>query len=207
MKAVVTLTADASGVQVGVTHAMKQLDRLNSAVGQLRGLAVANFLENIFRGIASGAMEELKRLGDLGRTYSAEGMAGANQLTVAQQQSDIRLGQAFGGITAAIDQATAQHLKDLTDYIVAHKDDIGQAMAAVAGFGLGLAEITAKSLAVFGEFIDWVSNSTPEKIASDAGMVGVDAVNTTFLGVGGYAGAKVGVEAIYEILRQKLGGD
>ena len=207
MKAVLTLTADASGVRVGINQAMKQLDRLNSAVGQLRGLAVANVLGNLFSGIASGVMDELKRLGELGRTYSGEGMAGAAQLAIAQQQSDQQLGQAFGGITAAIDQATAQHLKDLTSYIVAHKDDIGQAMAAVAGFGMGLADITANALATFGELIDWVANSTPEKMAKDVGMLVVDTVNTAYSGHVGYEFGKAGIQSIYTLLYEKLGGD
>jgi len=60
----------------------------------------------VFRGLADGAMSELKRLEDLGRTYSAEGMGAANQLAIAQQQSDQTLGEAFGPITAATSNRT-----------------------------------------------------------------------------------------------------
>jgi len=206
MKAVITLTADASGVSVGVSKAMKSLENLQAGVSQLRSLAVAGILADVFRGLANGAMDELKRLEDLGRTYSPEGMAAANQLAIAQQQSDQTLGQAFGPITAAIDQMKVQAIKDLTDYLVANKEPIGQAMAALAGFTVGLAEMTAQTLVAFGQFVDWISNNTPAKIAADVGTT----AGQTFIGGGNQAlgGAMtMAIDNIYQIIRQKLGGD
>ena len=206
MKAVITLTADASGVSVGVSKAMKSLENLQAGVSQLRSLAVAGILANVFRGLANGAMDELKRLEDLGRTYSPEGMAAANQLAIAQQQSDQTLGQAFGPITAAIDQMKVQAIKDLTDYLVANKEPIGQAMAALAGFTVGLAETTAEFLVALGKFVDWVSNSTPGEIAADVGT----AAGESFLGGGNMAlgGANMtAIGLIYDVIKSKLGGD
>ena len=206
MKAVITLTADASGVSVGVSKAMKSLENLQAGVSQLRSLAVAGILANVFRGLANGAMDELKRLEDLGRTYSPEGMAAANQLAIAQQQSDITLGQAFGPVTAAIDQMKVQAIKDLTDYLVANKEPIGQAMAALAGFTVGLAETTAEFLVALGKFVDWVSNSTPGEIAADVGT----AAGESFLGGGNMAlgGANMtAIGLIYDVIKSKLGGD
>lgn len=206
MKAVITLTADASGVSVGVSKAMKSLEDLQAGVSQLRSLAVAGILANVFRGLANGAMDELKRLEDLGRTYSPEGMAAANQLAIAQQQSDQTLGQAFGPITAAIDQMKVQAIKDLTDYLVANKEPIGQAMAALAGFTVGLAEMTAQTLVAFGTLVDWISNNTPEQMAADVGM----AAGNSFLGGGNAALGSANITAIgliYDILKSKLGGD
>ena len=206
MKAVITLTADASGVSVGVSKAMKSLENLQAGVSQLRSLAVAGILANVFRGLANGAMDELKRLEDLGRTYSPEGMAAANQLAIAQQQSDQTLGQAFGPITAAIDQMKVQAIKDLTDYLVANKEPIGQAMAALAGFTVGLAEMTAQTLVAFGTLVDWISNNTPEQMAADVGM----AAGNSFLGGGNAALGSANITAIgliYDILKSKLGGD
>jgi hypothetical protein len=206
MKAVITLTADASGVSVGVSKAMKALDSLQQGVSQLRSLAVAGILANVFRGLADGAMDELRRLEGLGRSYSPEGNRAANQLAIAQQQSDKTLGQAFGPITAAIDQMKVQAIKDLTDYLVANKEPIGQAMAALAGFTVGLADATAEVLVAFGKFADWVSNSTPEQMAVDVGNAGVDAVNTNFYGHG-WQGFATGIDLIYDVLKSKLGGD
>lgn len=206
MKAVITLTADASGVSVGVSKAMQSLENLQQGVSQLRSLAVAGILANVFQGLASGAMDELKRLENLGRTYSAEGMGAANQLAIAQQQSDITLGQAFGPVTAAIDQMKVQAIKDLTDYLVANKEPIGQAMAALAGFTVGLADATAEFLVTLGKFVEWVSNSTPEQMAADVGTAAGD----SFLGGGNMAlgGANMtAIGLIYDVIKSKLGGD
>jgi len=206
MKAVITLTADASGVSVGVSKAMKSLETLQQRVQDIQSLAVAGILANLLRGFASGAMDELKRLQDLGSTYSAEGMSAANQLAIAQQQSDQTLGQAFGPISAAIDQMKVQALKDLTDYLVANKEPIGQAMAALAGFTIGLADMTAKTLVAFGEFVDWISNNTPTQIAADIGT----AAGQSFIGGGNMAlggATMMAIDNIYQIIRQKLGGD
>ena len=206
MKAVITLTADASGVSVGVSKAMKSLEALQQGVSQLRSLAVAGILSNVFRGLADGAMAELQRLGDLGRSYSPEGNRAANQLAIAQQQSDKALGQAFGPITAAIDQMKVQAIKDLTDYLVANKEPIGQAMAALAGFTVGLADVTARFLVTMGELVDWLSNSSPAKIIDDSGKVMGHGVTDNLFGPGGQAGS-IGLNLIFDLLKSKLGGD
>jgi hypothetical protein len=204
MKAVITLTADASGVSVGVSKAMKSLENLQAGVSQLRSLAVAGMLANVFRGLADGAMSELKRLEDLGRTYSPEGMAAANQLAIAQQQSDQTLGQAFGPITAAIDQMKVQAIKDLTDYLIANKEPIGQAMAALAGFTVGLADMTAQTLVAFGKFVDWISNHTPGEIITDVAVATGDAALGS-LGINNAQMTAIGL--IYDVIKSKLGGD
>ena len=204
MKAVITLTADASGVSVGVSKAMQSLENLQQGVAQLRSLAVAGILANVFQGLASGAMDELKRLENLGRTYSAEGMGAANQLAIAQQQSDITLGQAFGPVTAAIDQMKVQALKDLTDYLVANKEPIGQAMAALAGFTVGLADMTAQTLVAFGKFVDWISNHTPGQIAADVATAAGDSAMSS-MGLGNAQMTAIGL--IYDVIKSKLGGD
>jgi hypothetical protein len=204
MKAVITLTADASGVSVGVSKAMKSLEALQQGVSQLRSLAVAGILANVFRGLADGAMSELKRLEDLGRSYSPEGNRAANQLAIAQTQSDKALGQAFGPITAAIDQMKVQALKDLTDYLVANKEPIGQAMAALAGFTVGLAETTAQFLVNLGKLVDWISNNTPGQIAADTGSAMGDSMLSMFGLSDRYM---TPVNFIKDILQSKLGGD
>jgi hypothetical protein len=208
MKAVITLTADASGVSVGVSKAMKSLQKLQSGVSQMRSLAVAGILANLFRGFANGAMDELKRLEDLGRTYSAEGMGAANQLAIAQQQSDKTLGEAFGPISAAIDQMKVQAIKDLTDYLVANKEPIGQAMAALAGFTVGLADMTAQTLVAFGKMVDWISNTTAGQKLRDVGQAafGTGGLAPTMMGPGTES-ALIGLGLIVDILKSKLGGD
>jgi len=206
MKAVITLTADASGVSVGVSKALKNLEALQKGVSQIRSLAVAGILSNVFRGLADGAMAELKRLEDLGRSYSPEGNRAANQLAIAQTQSDKALGQAFGPISAAIDQMKVQAIKDLTDYLIANKEPIGQAMAALAGFTVGLADVTGRFLVTMGQLVDWLSNNSPAQIASDAGKTVGHGITDNLFGPGGQAGS-IGLNLIFDLLKSKLGGD
>lgn len=205
MKAVLTLTADASGVSVGINRALRDLERLQKGVQDIRSLAVAGILSNLFRGLGQGVMEELNRLSELGRQYSPEGMAAANDLAIAQQQSDQQLGQAFGGITALIDQTAAAHLKELTAYLIDNRDKIGEAMILVAEFGMALADITAQSLVAFGElaqFIHDIIDRPAETLAATAGEIGT---NVAFGPSGGPLLQMTG--AIYDALIHKLGGD
>jgi hypothetical protein len=211
MKAVITLTADASGVSVGVSKAMKSLENLQQGVSQLRSLAVAGILANVFQGLASGAMDELKRLEDLGRTYSAEGMNASNQLAMAQQQSDQTLGQAFGATTAFIDQMKVQALKELTDYLVANKDKIGEAMILVAEFGIAVAKTTAEMLVAFGELATWIHQfmDNPTKALKQAGQSYID--SNPVLSAGQSTGNALmnytPAGLILQLLQKKLGGD
>lgn len=208
MKAVITLTADASGVQAGVAKAMRHLESLQSAVSQLRTVAFAGMLQNALQGFASNALQELNRLQDLGRNFSAAGMQGQTELAIAQQTSNLRLGEAFGEITRIIDQATVGHIKELTDYLVNNREAIGQAMAAVAGFGMGLADVTAKTLVAFGNLVDYLSNTSLTQMAADAASnVGTGAVQFVAGGVGQGTALIATAEMIYDEIRRKLGGN
>lgn len=205
MKAVLTLTADASGVSVGINRALRDLERLQKGVQDIRSLAVAGVLSNLFRGLGQGVMEELNRLGALGRQYSPEGMAAANDLAIAQQQSDQQLGQAFGGITALIDQTAAAHLKELTQYLIDNRDKIGEAMILVAEFGMALADITAQALVAFGELAQFIHDIIDKPVETLTATAGEAAGNAAFGPAGGPLLQMTG--AIYDALLHKLGGD
>lgn len=205
MKAVLTLTADASGVSVGINRALRDLERLQKGVQDIRNLAVTGLLANLFRGLGQGVMEELNRLGELGRQYSPEGMSAANDLAIAQQQSDQALGQAFGGITAIIDQAAAAHLKELTQYLIDNKDRIGEAMLLVAEFGMAMADTTAQLLVAFGGLAEWIHSLIDNPVETMTATAGEAATQVAFGSAGGPLLQMTG--AIYDALRHKLGGD
>jgi len=205
MKAVLTLTADASGVSVGINRALKDLERLQRGVQDIRSLAVAGALSSLFRGLSQGVMEELNRLGELGRTYSPQGMAAANDLAIAQQQSDQSLGQAFGGITALIDQTAAAHLKELTQYLIDNRDKIGEAMMLVAEFGMALSTITAEALVAFGELASYIHSLLDNPVETITDTATSTAASMIPGGGGGALLTMTG--AIYDALMHKLGGD
>lgn len=200
MKAVVTLTADASGVSAGVNRALGQLQRLQDGVSQLRSMAVAGMLANVFGKFASGAMDQANQIMDAARTYSPEGMRGAMDKQMAETESMMELGKAFGNIVSLIDQAAAAHIKDLTKYLIDNKEPIGQALAMIVGFGMGLADVSAQLLVGFGKLVEWVDTllSAPATAVDQA--------------AGAAAAGQLGMQAqgagmIYELLRRKMGGD
>jgi hypothetical protein len=200
MKAVVTLTADASGVSAGVNRALGQLQRLQDGVSQLRSMAVAGMLANVFGKFASGAMDQANQIMDAARTYSPEGMRGAMDKQMAETESMMELGKAFGNIVGLIDQAAAAHIRDLTKYLIDNKEPIGQALAMIVGFGMGLADVSAQLLVGFGKLVEWVDTllSAPATAVDQA--------------AGAAAGGQLGMQAqgagmIYELLRRKMGGD
>ncbi len=205
MKAVLTLTADASGVSVGINRALKDLERLQKGVQDIRSFAVAGALSNLFSGLSQGVMQELNRLGELGRTYSPEGMAASNDLSIAQQQSGQALGEAFGPITALIDQTAAAHLKELTQYLIDNRDKIGEAMMLVAEFGMALSTITAEALVAFGELAEYVHALLDNPVETIADTATGAAASMIPGGSGGALLTMTG--AIYDALMHKLGGD
>ena len=202
MKAVVTLTADASGVAVGVNRALGQLQRLQDGVSQLRSMAVAGMLANVFGKFASGAMDQANQIMDAARTYSPEGMRGAMDKQMAETESMMELGKAFGNIVGLIDQAAAAHIKDLTKYLIDNKEPIGQALAAIVGFGMGIADVSAQLLVSFGKLIEWVDNamSSPFEAMNDVRTAMLTPV------VGGSA-QMASIIAIYDLLKHKMGGE
>ena len=200
MKAVVTLTADASGVSAGVNRALGQLQRLQDGVSQLRSMAVAGMLANVFGKFASGAMDQANQIMDAARTYSPEGMRGAMDKQMAETESMMELGKAFGNIVGLIDQAAAAHIRDLTKYLIDNKEPIGQALAMIVGFGMGLADVSAQLLVGFGKLVEWVDTllSAPATAVDQAGSAA--------------ASGQLGIQAqgagmIYELLRRKMGGE
>lgn len=203
MKAVVTLTADASGVQAGVNRALAHLKRMQDGVSQLRSLAAAGMLSNVFGKFASGAMDQANQIMDAARTYGPESFQGQFDKANAEMESQRKIGEAFGNIVGLIDQAAAQHIKDLTKYLIDNKEPIGQALAAIVGFGMGLADVSAQLLVGFGKMVDWINTALdkPGEAAADVGF----AVAAQSMGMGMGNGAAV--EAMYGLLRRKLGGD
>ena len=202
MKAVLTLTADASGVAVGVGRALQQIDRLQQGVAQLRGLAFAGVLSGMFGTFTSGAMDQANQIMDAARSYSPEGMRGALDKQIAETESMMELGKAFGNIVGMIDQAAAGHIRDLTQYLIDNKEPIGQALAAIVGFGFGIADMSAQLLVGFGDLLDWIDRAmmAPGQAAADVGAV---------IGQGMVGGSAqwTAVTTIYDLLKQKLGGD
>jgi len=157
MKAVITLTADASGVQAGVTKAMQHLNKMQSAISDIRGMALGGLLMDLGRNIFGGIQAEMQRIFDSAHAFSPEAMAGANSLALADQQSQMKLAEAFGPIVGLIDEMKAQALREVTQYLVDNKEAIGQALVYIAQFGIALGELAAQGLVALSTAINHVA--------------------------------------------------
>lgn len=205
MKAVVTLTADASGVQAGVNRALAQIDRMQQAVSSLRGLAVAGVAMDFGRALVQMGNQHLEMITNAANRFSPEAMSGNASLGQAKLESDIKLAEAFGPVVGLISEIKAQALRELTDYLVQNKDAIGQAMVNIANFGVAVADISAKMLVSFSTLVNAINDFLENGFGSASSQEVAAGVGQVALG-GGPGGAIIGT-AIYELLRRKMGGD
>lgn len=172
MKAVITLTADASGVQAGVTQALRQLDRMQQGIATLRGLAVAGLAMDLGRMMFSGIQEQMQRISDAAHQFSPEAMASSNQLALTQLNQDKRLADAFGPFIALIDQIKGQALIELTSFLVANKDAIGQALVNIATFGVAIGKLAGEGLVYLSERINELATFLSEWLEDPLGKTG-----------------------------------
>lgn len=215
MKAVITLTADASGVSAGVNRAMADLNRLQSAAMDLRNVFVGGMIGNLLGNLGSQVMSEFNRLKELGSNFSAEGMAAASGLQIQQMKSDMQLGEAFGPFAALVDQIKTQGLIELTNYLVQNKDAIGEAMVNIAIFGKAIADLTAKVLVITSNVINAVSSTLQGNFrAAEASLAGADVFglgDTAFMqgvvSVGDSLMEFTPAGMILSLLERKLGGN
>ncbi len=203
MKAVITLTADARGVTAGVNSALAQLNKLQNAAMEIRGILVAGVVGNLVRNAAQAAMGEFSRLKDLGSEFSPQGMQAAQELASAQFASDVKLGQAFGEFAEQVDRIKMAELRELTDYLVQNKDAIGEAMVNIAIFGAAIADLTAQLVVGTAKLIN--------RAASEPGLLLAESAARGALMMaspGAYGPAQsVAIDEIVRILRERLGGN
>jgi hypothetical protein len=215
MKAVITLTADASGVQAGVTRAMAQLQRLQTAAMDIRNVVLGGMLGNALQSLFGNALSEFNRLKELGSTFSAEGMGAAAGLQIQQMRSDMALGQAFGPFAALVDQIKAQGLIELTNYLVENKAAIGEAIVNIAIFGKAIATVTADLLVMTSNVINAAANLLQGNLST--AMSNLAAADVFGLGDSAFmqGGAAFGetlmqytpAGQILQLLERKLGGN
>lgn len=158
LKVMIELAADAKGVRTGVAQATSELDKMRSAVSDIRGLAVVGYAMQFAQMIAGGIKAEFDHITEAATNYSAAGMRGQATLDMATIQSDMKLGEAFGPFVEIAKGIEAQGLKDVTAYLVENKDAIGEAIINIAALGVAVAELTAEGVVAFSEFINWLGN-------------------------------------------------
>lgn len=200
MKAVITLTADASGVQAGVSKAMASLNKMSDMANSFRGSIAGQAMSQLFN-MAKDALHEIdKRITDAAHAYSPQAMMSANDLAITQQQQDQRLGQAYGDVVAFIDRFKAQAIVDATQFLIDHKEEIGRAMESFAEFSVAVMNATEDFVLGVANAVNWIDDliNSPAKAATSAA--------NSFIDAGLQNPMTYPVFAIYDLIRQKLGG-
>lgn len=197
MKAVITLTADASGVQSGVQQAMKSLNGMADQLGAFRNGIAGQAINQLFSMSQSAFEQVSQRITDAAHAYSPEAMSGANNLAITQQQQDQKLGQAYGDVVAFIDNFKAQGIIDVTNYLIENKDAIGKAMENMAILGVAVADVASKLAVDFANSINFVADLL-DKPTSTIADTTVGITQSVF-----GTDAAIWLQGIY----QKMGGD
>lgn len=196
LKAAIELTADASGMKSGIGSALSQLDSMRKGVAGVMNNPAIQLGIKAVEWMFDNAMERMNELRDNARKFSADGANGAAQVEAAKLQAAVEMGKAFGPSEAALSAQQAQA-----------ETARGANMAANADKFTGLAAVTQSleqqavdmkdSLAIgFADAVDLVMGNRK------ANGVG-ESIVTNLPGVQLFQGAL----DIYDLLRDKLGGD
>lgn len=167
MKAVIELSADASGVQSGVQKAMGALNNMAGGVRGFMGGAGGQAISQVFNFARESFDEISARVQEAAHAYSPLAMESAANLQLTQMQSDQRIGQAFGASTATVDAIKAQGIKDVEQTLIDNKDVIGQANEEMAAFGVALEQMKTDTGVFFANLVVSASNIADGKVAQN----------------------------------------
>jgi hypothetical protein len=224
MKAVITLTADAAGVQAGVTRALRQLDKLRQSVMDIRNMFLVGVLENMVRNLFGSATSELDRLKGLAETFDPQAAMSAAQLSLAKLQADMQLGHGFGPTATAINQQAVRALDDRTKRLMENVDKVSLAMILWASVVEAWHDRIADMLIAIGTLTDLIfrlsdyirdpRGQISKAMVSDpllhANMAATPVIGSMVMGsqntAAGLTLLGILLEDVKVLLREKLGG-
>jgi len=128
LKASVSITADTSGLISGVNGAMEKINRISASSSAMSGMMGAGKIIQVAQQLYAAVSERSEHLSKLAHTFSPEAMTSAANLSQAQLQSDMAIGQAMGPAQAAIDRAKQDALAEETASTLKNAEAIGQGM-------------------------------------------------------------------------------
>lgn len=172
MKSTIQVAMDTSGVVKGVAATNKELDKLNrtarrtaTATSMTAALGVAQAGFGALQGIISAINNRVDELNQLAFKFSPEAAAARGQLTAAQMQADVAVGQALGAGAAASAREQQFRVEERAARVTQQAPDInaGTAMwtslweTTKAGFG----QTIDQALIEMGEFTEKERSAIP----------------------------------------------
>jgi hypothetical protein len=128
LKASVSITADTSGLISGVNGAMEKINRVSASSSAMAGMMGAQKIIQVAQQLYAAVSERSEHLSKLAHTFSPEAMRSAANLSQAQLQSDMAVGQAMGPAQAGIDRAKQDAIAQQTAGTLKNAEQIGAGM-------------------------------------------------------------------------------
>ena len=128
LKASVSITADTSGLISGVNGAMEKINRVSASSSAMAGMMGAQKIIQVAQQLYAAVSERSEHLSKLAHTFSPEAMRSAANLSQAQLQSDMAVGQAMGPAQAGIDRAKQDAIAEETAGTLKNAEQIGAGM-------------------------------------------------------------------------------
>ena len=128
LKASVSITADTSGLISGVNGAMEKINRISASSTAMAGMMGAQKVLQLAQEMYSAISDRSEHLSKLAHTFSPEAMTSAANLSQAQLQSDMAIGQAMGPAQAGIDRAKQDAIAEETANTLKNAQQIGEGM-------------------------------------------------------------------------------
>jgi hypothetical protein len=136
MKSTIQVAMDTSGVVKGVAATNKELDKLNrtarrtaTATSMTAALGVAQAGFGALQGIISAINNRVDELNQLAFKFSPEAAAARGQLTAAQMQADVAVGQALGAGAAASAREQQFRVEERAARVIEQAPDMNAATA------------------------------------------------------------------------------
>jgi hypothetical protein len=136
MKSTIQVAMDTSGVVKGVAATNKELDKLNrtarrtaTATSMTAALGVAQTAFGALQGLISAINNRVDELNQLAFKFSPEAAAAKGQLTAAQMQADVAVGQALGAGAAASAREQQFRVEERAARVIEQAPDMNAATA------------------------------------------------------------------------------
>lgn len=131
LKAVVSVTADTTGLIRGVDGAMQKLNTMSRNTSIMAGMSVAQQVFGAMQQLWTAISARSEALGALATQFSPEAMAAAAQRSIAEFQANQQIGQALGPYQAGIERMKAQSATEEAAKVVSDAEALGQGMIVI----------------------------------------------------------------------------
>lgn len=131
LKAVVSVTADTTGLIRGVDGAMQKLNTMSRNTSIMAGMSVAQQVFGAMQQLWAAISARSEALGTLATQFSPEAMAAAAQRSIAEFQANQQIGQALGPYQAGIERMKAQSATEEAAKVVSDAEALGQGMIVI----------------------------------------------------------------------------